>query len=93
MSDIVERIEKILEQIGGEWAYRPLLAEARDEIKRLNAQVEQQRKGLEASVKLQSHYAYLLNMHDGGKRLLFHDASAWMDRLAKLTSTDGSTNA
>jgi hypothetical protein len=36
---------------------------------------------LEESVKLQSHYAELLNMHDGGHRLTFADADAWLTRL------------
>lgn len=40
------------------------------------------RRALEESVKLQSHYAKLLNMHDGGTRLQFENASAWLDRLA-----------
>ena len=39
---------------------------------------------LRESVKLQTHYAELLNMHDGGKRMAFTDAVAWMDRLAAL---------
>ena len=36
---------------------------------------------LEQSVKLQSHYASLLNLHDGGRRVGFQDAQAWIDRL------------
>src|SRR6266568_2680863 len=39
---------------------------------------------LEESVKLQSHYAELLNMHDGGERRGFQDAQAWMDRLIEI---------
>jgi hypothetical protein len=39
---------------------------------------------LEASVKLQSHYAELLNMHDGGTRLTFRDAYRWMARLREI---------
>jgi len=39
---------------------------------------------LEESVKLQSHYAGLLNMHDGGERKQFADAQAWMDRLVDV---------
>ncbi len=39
---------------------------------------------LEQSVKLQSHYAELLNIHDGGQRLTFASAEAWLDRLAAL---------
>jgi hypothetical protein len=36
---------------------------------------------LEESVKLQSHYATLLNQHDGGERTTFADAHAWIQRL------------
>lgn len=35
---------------------------------------------LEESVKLQSHYAELLNMYDGGKRMTF-TATSWLARL------------
>jgi hypothetical protein len=43
------------------------------------------RLALEESVKLQSHYAELLNMHDGGQRRTFASAQEWLDRLAELT--------
>jgi hypothetical protein len=39
---------------------------------------------LEESVKLQSHYAYLLNMYDGGERTLFKNADAWLKRLNEM---------
>jgi hypothetical protein len=39
---------------------------------------------LQESVKLQSHYAALLNGDDGGRRIGFADAQAWLDRLAEL---------
>lgn len=39
---------------------------------------------LKQSVELQSHYAELLNMHDGGHRLPFANVEAWLDRLAAL---------
>src|SRR5689334_17008480 len=42
---------------------------------------------LEESVKLQSHYADLLNAYDGGRRLYFPNAAAWLERLATLKST------
>lgn len=37
---------------------------------------------LEESVTLQSHYAALLNAHDGGRRILFKNAKDWLARLA-----------
>ena len=42
------------------------------------------RRALEESVELQSHYAKLLNMYDGGKRTQFDSADAWIKRLADL---------
>lgn len=39
---------------------------------------------LAESLKLQSHYAVLLNHHDGGTRLIFPTVDAWLDRLAGL---------
>lgn len=33
------------------------------------------------SVQLQSHYANLLNMHDGGQRMQFSSVAAWIERL------------
>lgn len=53
------------------------LAEARQERDEL-------RSALEESVKLQAHYAVLLNMHDGGSRMPFDTVEAWMDRLREI---------
>jgi hypothetical protein len=39
---------------------------------------------LDESVKLQSHYAVLLNIHDGGHRRTFESAAAWLARLSEL---------
>lgn len=39
------------------------------------------RTALEESVKLQSHYALLLNMHDSGERLQFSSPEKWIERL------------
>ena len=39
---------------------------------------------LEESIKLQSHYASLLNMYDNGKRLQFENAKEWLLRLRKV---------
>jgi len=43
--------------------------------------VDDLRIALEESVKLQRHYAELLNMYDGGRRITFKDADAWITRL------------
>ena len=45
------------------------------------AEIDRLRQALKESVKLQSHYADLLNMHDGGQRIRFADADAWIRRL------------
>ena len=41
-------------------------------------------EALVESVKLQSHYATLLNQYDGGERRTFADAHAWIQRLRDL---------
>lgn len=38
-------------------------------------------RALIESVKLQSHYAMLLNMHDGGERHQFSSVAEWIERL------------
>ncbi len=48
----------------------------------LEQKLKETRSALEESVKLQSHYAELLNMHDGGKRRVF-TADEWIARLKK----------
>jgi hypothetical protein len=42
------------------------------------------RDALEESVKLQSHYAVLLNAYDGGLRLAFESADDWIARLKEV---------
>ena len=53
-------------------------------ITALRARVAKLEAALKQSVELQSHYAELLNMHDGGQRLAFTNIEAWLDRLAAL---------
>lgn len=43
-----------------------------------------QMAALEQSVRLQSHYAMLLNEIDGGRRKTFANADAWIERLKAL---------
>lgn len=45
---------------------------------------EEIRDALIESVKLQAHYGELLNMHDGGHRLIFKNARLWLERLRTL---------
>lgn len=44
-------------------------------------EIERLRRALDESVKLQSHYAKLLNIHDGGERMQFTDREEWLRRL------------
>lgn len=56
----------------------------REDVKRADESMMRAWEALEESVKLQSHYANLLNMHDGGERLTFDSPAAWMNRLDAL---------
>jgi hypothetical protein len=42
---------------------------------------ERMSNALDEAMKLQTHYAELLNNYDGGKRVGFQSGEAWMDRL------------
>jgi hypothetical protein len=69
-----------------------LVAEVIDEAYALGVSSERARQqglrtALHESVKLQSHYAELLNMHDGGARIAFKDVDEWLARLKELEST------
>lgn len=46
-------------------------------------------KALQESVKLQSHYANVLNMHDGGERRQFGDVEEWINRLRECGAFSG----
>ncbi len=59
---------------------RELLQHEKDNGK-LRLDLARCRYALGESVKLQSHYAQLLNMHDGGERIGFTDADEWIARL------------
>lgn len=50
-------------------------------VRMFHLSVTQLEVALVESVKLQAHYAELLNMHDGGQRTVFRDAAAWIARL------------
>ena len=51
---------------------------------KLRAQLAVVKVALEESLKLQSHYARLLNQYDGGARIGFKNAKAWMRRLKQI---------
>lgn len=52
----------------------------------INEATEELRAGLKESLKLQSHYAELLNAYDGGNRMMFATVDAWLERF-HLTTT------
>jgi uncharacterized Zn finger protein (UPF0148 family) len=65
---------------GASWevtANQAMMREAADMIDRLSDALAQ-------SVQLQAHYAELLNMHDGGQRMIFPTVEVWLARLAEL---------
>jgi hypothetical protein len=57
-------------------------------IKHADEKVSTLQRALVESVKLQSHYAGLLNQYDGGKRLQFRSGQEWIERINQ-TNTNG----
>lgn len=43
---------------------------------------------LQESLKLQAHYAGILNDYDGGERMIFKSVSQWLERLKKTGTFD-----
>lgn len=60
---------------------RPAKVTVVDQLRHEN---EKLKVALAESVKLQSHYAGLLNIWDGGKRMTFKTAREWLERLEKI---------
>jgi hypothetical protein len=54
-------------------------------LDQLETQVRTLSAALAESVRLQSHYAGLLNTYDGGQRIQFISADEWLERLAGLS--------
>lgn len=44
---------------------------------------------LQKSVKLQAHYAWMLNMRDHGERIIFKNSDEWVARLIHLKELSG----
>jgi hypothetical protein len=42
------------------------------------------RRALKASLRLQAHYAKLLNLYDRGERIIFEDMDEWLARLREV---------
>jgi hypothetical protein len=54
---------------------------AQNDASRLRGELAWVTAALERSIRLQSHYARLLNMYDSGERMSFENAEAWLARL------------
>jgi hypothetical protein len=76
-----EQMQQHREAIADRGAY---IVFPRAALESLCAEVELLRTGLEESVKLQSHYAVLLNQWDEGHRRQFPTGEAWLQRLFEL---------
>lgn len=94
-AEIRERLEKATPGInevlanpsrysGRSWDEANAMKVVTDDIAFLTEENEKLREALKESVRLQSHYAGLLNSWDGGQRLQFEDEEAWLKRLADL---------
>lgn len=67
-----------------EWSSTMTLeAHQRPEAEPIAARLRVLEHALRESVRLQSHYATLLNVWDGGTRQEFHTPEAWLARLAE----------
>lgn len=65
-------------------AMRKIMAKASPDLKAAVKELETTSLALDQSVKLQSHYAGLLNQYDGGSRLQFDSAKDWIERLEEV---------
>jgi hypothetical protein len=75
---ITREISKLLEE-----ARRDEL-NALAQLSTMASEVIRYKTALEESVKLQNHYAGLLNMSDGGQRMQFPSTDSWIERLESL---------
>jgi len=66
-----------------------MIADKIDEQLSARPAYEDLRIALDESVKLQAHYAKLLNMHDGGERMVFPTADLWLARLKETGTLPG----
>ena len=80
--DVIDKALDAYEKLSG-------LYESELEGRILNgAYVDELKFALAESVKLQSHYAALLNDYDGGKRMIFATYKAWIDRLDAIRKAE-----
>lgn len=81
MENILKEINFLANSKGVNAFIRGKLSELHRTARTQEAVIERLVSALDQSLKLQSHYAKLLNMHDGGARLEFADTEAWLKRL------------
>lgn len=72
-SDYQRRIEYPTER----WTHGRI----KQELRLKDERIEKLKRALEDSVRLQAHYAELLNGWDGGKRIVFKSVEEWLKRL------------
>lgn len=53
-------------------------------VSAIDAELQELQHALAESLKLQSHYAFLLNISDGGRRMQFPTVDSWLKRLRDL---------
>ena len=54
-----------------------------DDVRLILKELQQLNVALEESVKLQTHYAGILNQYDGGVRMQFYTVDSWVNRLTE----------
>lgn len=53
-------------------------------LNKKNNEINELKIALAESLKLQSHYAKLLNQYDGGQRISFDNNDEWLTRLKEI---------
>lgn len=99
----VEISDRLTDRLRGKYAVGPTLENGEPEFgwrqhqtppiqHEAATKIEQLYAALESSVRMQSHYASILNMYDNGDRLEFENVDAWLARLqacADLKKAEG----
>ena len=71
-------------------SYETIFKEGVEEVAAMaETEMKLLRSALTESVRLQSHYAKLLNGYDDGERMTFADVDEWMERLKEIGLSDG----
>lgn len=85
MANQIRSMEAEIEQLRADLDLRNQTAlDRKKAIVELEAEIDRLWKALTESVKLQTHYAGILNQYDGGQRMQFYSTEAWLERLRGL---------